>query len=75
MSHVRDLVWFSSGQVQSDQGDHSVHIPELKHTITLFSLSDHYILSPECRVIVDQVDTNYHGMPIVFFFISHGCLT
>ena len=27
---------------------------ELKHTTTLFSLSDHYILSREWRVIVDQ---------------------
>ena len=33
----------------------------LKHTTTLFSLSDHYILSREWRVIVDQVQTNYHG--------------
>ena len=27
----------------------------LKHTTTLFALSDHYILSREWRVIVDQV--------------------
>ena len=37
----------------------------LKHTTTLFSLSDHYILSREWRVIVDQVQTNYHGRPMV----------
>ena len=36
-----------------------------KHTTTLFSLSDHYILSREWRVIVDQVQTNYHGRPMV----------
>ena len=35
----------------------------LKHTTTLFSLSDNYILSPEWRLFVDQVQTNYHGMP------------
>ena len=27
----------------------------IKHTTTLFSLSDHYILSREWRVIVDQL--------------------
>ena len=32
-----------------------------KHTTTLFSLSDHYILSREWEVIVDLVQTNYHG--------------
>ena len=32
--------------------------PVLKLTTTLFSLSDHYILSQEWRVIVDQVHTN-----------------
>ena len=37
----------------------------LKHTTTLFSLSDHDILSRERRVIVDQVQTNYHGRPVV----------
>ena len=26
---------------------------------------DHYILSREWRVIVDQVQTHYHGKPIV----------
>ena len=36
----------------------------LKHTTTLFSLSDHYILSWEWRVIVDQAQTNYHGRPM-----------
>ena len=33
----------------------------LKHTTILFSLSDHYILSRGCRVIVHQVQTIYHG--------------
>ena len=37
----------------------------LKHTTTLLALSDHYILSREWRVIVDQVQTNYHGRPMV----------
>ena len=37
----------------------------LKHATTLFSLSDHYILSREWGVIVDQVETNYHGRPMV----------
>ena len=37
----------------------------LKRTTTLFALSDHYILSREWRVIVDQVQTNYHGRPMV----------
>ena len=38
---------------------------KLKHTTTLFPLSDHYILSREWRVIVDQGQTNYHGRPVV----------
>ena len=50
----------------------------LKHTTTLFSLSDHGILSREWRIIiVDQVHTNYHGRHMVYsviisqlFFIS-----
>ena len=37
----------------------------LKHMTTLFSFSNHDILSREWRVIVDQVQTNYHGRPIV----------
>ena len=37
----------------------------LKHTTTLFSLFDHYILSREWEVIVDQVHNNYHGKPMV----------
>ena len=36
-----------------------------KHTTTLFSLSDHYILSREWRAIVEQVQNNYHGGPMV----------
>ena len=42
-----------------------INSPQLKHTSTIFSLSDHYILSREWRVIVDQVQTNYHGRLIV----------
>ena len=34
----------------------------LKYTSTLFSLSDHDILSREWGVIVDQVQTNYCGI-------------
>ena len=37
----------------------------LKHTTTLFALSDHYILSRKWRVIVDLVHINYHGRPMV----------
>ena len=37
----------------------------LKHTTTLFVLSDHYIQSREWGVIVDQVQTNYHGRLMV----------
>ena len=40
-------------------------LKELKHTTTLFSLSDPNILSQEWRVIVHQVQTNYHGMHMV----------
>ena len=39
--------------------------PPVKHTTALFSLSNHYILSREWRVIVDQVPTNYNGRPVV----------
>ena len=41
-----------------------VHFSRLKHTTTLLSLLDHDILSREWRVIVDQVQTNYHGRPM-----------
>ena len=37
----------------------------LKHTITLFSLSNHDILSQEWRVIVHQVQINYNGRPML----------
>ena len=37
----------------------------LKHTTTLYSLSNHYFPSREWRVIVDLVQTNYHGGPMV----------
>ena len=38
----------------------------LKHTTTLFSLSDHYIPSWEWRVIVEQAQIKYHGRPMLF---------
>ena len=41
-----------------------VSVKQLKHTTTLFNLSDHYILSRKWKVFVDQVQTNYHGRPI-----------
>ena len=45
---------------------HTTIQQNLKHTTTLFSLSDHYILilSREWRVIVHLVQTNYHGRPM-----------
>ena len=43
----------------------SMAYTELKHTTTLFSLSDHDNLSREERVIVHQVQTNYHGRPML----------
>ena len=42
-----------------------MHLFYLKHITTLFSLSDHDILSQERRVIVHQVETNYHDRPMV----------
>ena len=48
---IRCLLWFSLS---------------LKHATKFFSLSDHYIVSREWRIIVGQVQTNYHGMAIVF---------
>ena len=36
----------------------------LKHTTILFHLSDHYSLSREWRVIVDQVQADYHDSPM-----------
>ena len=42
-----------------------VHSTNLKHAITLFALPDHYILSREWRIIVDQVQTSYHGRTMV----------
>ena len=41
------------------------HVFWLKYNTTLFSLSDHYILRREWRVIVDQVQTNYQGRAMV----------
>ena len=43
----------------------SCHYNTLKHTTTFFSLCDHYNLCWEWRVFVDQVQTNYHGRPMV----------
>ena len=40
-------------------------ILEIKHTTALFALSEHYILSREWRVIVNQVQTNYRGRPML----------
>ena len=48
-------VLWERGRTASD-GRHEHHV---KHT--LFSLSDHYILSQEWRVIVNLVQTNSHG--------------
>ena len=39
-------------------------VHHLKHTTTLYSLSDHYILSREWRVIVHQVQINYYVRPL-----------
>ena len=54
--------------IQNDLADLLYSCPSydviLEHTTTLFSLSDHNILSR--RVIVDQVQTNYYyGRPMV----------
>ena len=35
------------------------------HHYIIFSLSDHYILSREWRIIVDQVQTNHHSRHMV----------
>ena len=48
-------------------GDTRRRASSIKHTTTLFSLSDHYILSREWRVIVDQVQTSYHGVTELLF--------
>ena len=32
-------------------------------------MSDHYILSREWRVIINQVQTNYHGRPVVLYSV------
>ena len=49
-------------ETQLHVGEHSNH---LKHTTTLFSFFDPYILSREWRVIFDLVQTNYYGRPMV----------
>ena len=42
----------------------------LTHTTTFFVLSDHYILSREWKVVVDQVQTNYHARPMVLYSVT-----
>ena len=44
----------------------------LKHTTTLFALFSHYILSQEWRVIVGQVQTNYHGIVSLWCYNQSG---
>ena len=56
MRVVIDLVLTTCNQQQDSQAN---------HTTILFSLYDYYILSREWRVIVDQVQTNYHGRSMV----------
>ena len=55
-----DRYWYNVGTLLLDSHLNSA---QLKHTTTLFSLSNHYILSREWRVIVDQVQINSHGRP------------
>ena len=43
--------------------------PTFKTHHTLFALSDHYILSREWRVIVDQLQTYYYGRPMVLYSV------
>ena len=60
--------WLTVIFLHSPHNDNNVcwaFIVALKHTTTLFVLSDHYILSREWTVIVDQVQTNNHGRPMV----------
>ena len=45
--------------------EHALNNLHLNHTTAIFALSDHYILSRDWRFIVDQVQTNYHGRPMV----------
>ena len=47
------------------ESEERVTVSQLRHTTKLFALSDHYILSREWRVFVDQVQTNYHGRLMV----------
>ena len=42
-----------------------MHASSLKHITTLFSLSDHDILSREWRGRVGHVQTNHHDRPMV----------
>ena len=53
-----EVYWDWPGCFRTDAGLHS---SVLKHKTTLFSLSDHEILSHEWRVIVDQVQVNYYS--------------
>ena len=62
---------FQSPEVVSRYRDPQLQVTEnykyhqLKHTTTLFSLTEHDFLSQEWRVIVDQVQTNYNGRHIM----------
>ena len=47
----------------------------LKHTTTLFALSDHYILSRGWRFIVDHVQTNYHGIMVGLWCYNQSGVT
>ena len=53
--HLQDLEFLYFNWKNSDF--------RILNSTTLLSLSDHYILSREWRVIVDQVQTNYHRSP------------
>ena len=64
------ITLFNALQLQAGWVDNSYL--GLKHIITLFSLSDRYILSWEQRAIVDQVQTNYHGRPMVLKLFRCG---
>ena len=63
--HQREIPSFFISIIPTEQTSFALrqHSDPLKHTTTLFALFDHYILSREWRVIVDQVQTNYHGRP------------
>ena len=57
--HIK--IYFSSFEAGNCVGNSSFS----KHTTTFYSLSDHYILSRERRVIFHIVQTNYDGRPMI----------